>query len=70
MKKVISLLLLAALPLMAQEPSVPEREPQGSAAGFASRDATVLSMVGWGVTIAVGVAAIAALIDNDHSHHD
>ena len=70
MKKTISLLLIAALPLSSQEPSVPEREPNGSAAGFASRDATVLSMVGWGVSLAVGVAALAALIDNDHSHSD
>jgi len=71
MKKIVSLLLLAAVPLTAQDRSVPERdEPCGNVAGFASRDATVLSMVGWGVSLAVGVAALAALIENDHSHHE
>jgi hypothetical protein len=70
-KKVISLLLIAALPVVPQESSVPERkEPQGEAAGFASRDATVLSMVGWGISLAVGFAALVSLIDNDHAHHD
>ncbi len=71
MKKLVFLFLIAALPLAPQESSVPEREePRGNVAGFASRDATVLSMVGWGLSLAVGVAALAALIDNDHAHQE
>jgi hypothetical protein len=71
MKRIISILLLIALPLMSEEPSVPERaELQGEGAGFASRDATVLSMMGWGISLAVGFAALVALIDNDHAHQD
>ena len=48
---------------------------RGEAAGYSSRDATVLSMMGWGLGIAVGIAALCALIDNNtgegtsaHSH--
>jgi len=71
MKKFICLLLLAALPLTSQEQSVPERPDQtGDAAGFASRDATVLSMFGWGISLCVGIAALTALIENDHAHTD
>jgi hypothetical protein len=71
MKKAISLFLIGALALVSQESSVPERpEPRGEVAGFASRDATVLSMVGWGISLAVGFAALAALIDNDHAHQE
>ena len=71
MKKMISCLLLIALPLMSEESCIMERgELQGEAAGFASRDATVLSMMGWGISLAVGVAALVALIDNDHAHQD
>ena len=32
--------------------------------GYASRDATTLSMMGWGITIAIGVAALVCLIPN------
>jgi|GEM_PF-1365774 hypothetical protein len=41
------------------------RKSRGEAAGYSSRNATVLSMMGWGVGIAVGIAAICALIDNN-----
>jgi hypothetical protein len=71
MKRIISLFLLAVLPLVSEESSVAEREePRGNVTGFASRDATVLSMVGWGISLVVGVAALAALIDNDHAHQE
>lgn len=38
---------------------------RGQAAGYATRDATVLSMMGWGLGLAVGIAALCALIEND-----
>jgi len=37
----------------------------GEAAGFSSRNATVLSIMGWAVGLTVGIAAICALIDNE-----
>lgn len=45
----------------------------GKAAGYASRDATVLSIMGWGAGLAVGIATLCALVStNDgsggHSH--
>ena len=40
---------------------------RGQAAGYATRDATLLSMMGWGIGLAVGFAAIAALIDNNEA---
>ncbi|HSX10540.1 MAG TPA: hypothetical protein VLF94_02335 [Chlamydiales bacterium] len=43
------------------------RARMGRSAGYATRDATVLSMVGWGFGIAIGIAAISALIENNSS---
>ena len=41
---------------------------RGASAGYGSRDATVLSMMGWGLGLAVGIATLCALIpDNDSS---
>lgn len=39
----------------------------GRSAGYASQDATVLSMVGWGFGIAIGIALISSLIDEKAS---
>lgn len=40
---------------------------RGEAAGYSSRDATVLSMMGWGLGLAVGMAALCALLDHNTS---
>jgi hypothetical protein len=44
----------------------------GEGAGYATRDATVLSMMGWGVGLAAGIATLCALLENNtsssHSH--
>jgi hypothetical protein len=45
----------------------PKRCRTGEAAGYASRDATVLSMMGWGIGIAIGIAVLCALIENNRS---
>ena len=37
----------------------------GEVAKKGARDATILSMMGWGVGLAVAVAAISALIENN-----
>ena len=44
-----------------------EEEPTGvgrKKPGYATRDATVLSVIGWGVSIAVAIATFAALVHN------
>jgi len=48
-----------------QETREARRCRRGQAAGYATRDATVLSMMGWGLGIAIGIAAFCALIDNN-----
>ncbi len=67
MKKWIFTLLALALCASAfpQETSEARRTRRGQAAGYATRDATVLSMMGWGLGLAVGVAALCALIENN-----
>ena len=48
-----------------QESREARRSRRGQAAGYASRDATVMSMMGWGIGLAVGIAALCALIENE-----
>ncbi len=69
MKKIgIVLLSLAVITAgAAQESGVgrrPARHP-GDAAGYSSRNATILSMMGWGFGLGIAIAAICALIDNN-----
>lgn len=44
----------------------------GNAAGYSSRNAMALSMIGWGVGLAAGIATLAILLaddsSNSHSH--
>lgn len=67
MKKALLIILCTAVFATAypQETGTARRKSRGEAAGYSSRDATVLSMMGWGVALAVGFAAICALIPND-----
>ena len=65
MKKFIFLSLLAALPLVSQESSLPEwPEPGEDAARYTTRDTTALSIMGWGVALAVGIVSLVCLIKN------
>ena len=65
-KGLLTLLSLAVcVSGFAQETTQARRGRRGQAAGYASRDATVLSMMGWGLGLAVGIATLCALIDND-----
>lgn len=46
---------------------------RGDCAGYSSRDATNLSMMGWGLGLGIGIATLCALIPNNeasngHSH--
>ncbi len=74
MKKICCSLLILTLPfsLHAQE-MTSHNVRTGQAAGYASRDATVLSMMGWGVGLAIAIGALCALVKNEgsstsHSH--
>jgi len=59
---ILSALLLNAAPIHAQK--------TGDGAGASTRDATVLSMMGWGVGLAVGIALLCGYLEQDtgHSH--
>jgi hypothetical protein len=70
MKRVLLTLLGVAMCTSAvpQETREARRARMGTNAGYAARDATALSMVGWGFGLAIGIASICALIeDNDSS---
>jgi hypothetical protein len=49
---------------IAEETSQPKRR-NGQAAACASREATVLSMMGWGVGIFAGIAVLCSLLNNN-----
>jgi len=53
--------LILSISAFAQGGDTP-RKRQGSTAGYATRDATTLSMMGWGIGIAVGIATLSALL--------
>ncbi len=67
------LVVLATLSLStgyAQEAVSNRQRParRGENAGYGSRDATILSMMGWGLGLTVGIATLCALIpDNQGS---
>lgn len=70
MKKVWIVALLCCYSVaMAQEKSSPppQTKRRGDAAAYGSRDATVLSMMGWGVALSVGIATLCALVHNEGS---
>jgi hypothetical protein len=81
MRKFLLILMILSLSASAsaQEGAGTGKRPAahlGEAAGYSSRDATTLSMMGWGLGLAIGFAALCALIDNNagasgsssHSH--
>lgn len=67
MKKILLTFLSLAVVTSAfsQETREARRCRRGQAAGYATRDATVLSMMGWGIGIAIGIASLCALLE-DH----
>jgi hypothetical protein len=76
MKKILLGLLLLSFStsLVAQDsPPVQKNKKRGDGAGYSSRDATIFSVMGWGVALGVGIATLCALIgtgdgNNVHSH--
>lgn len=69
MKTLTTALLILAVSTAgyAQESREERRCRRGQAAGYATRDATVLSMMGWGLGLAVGIATLCALIENNEA---
>ncbi|MBU6383404.1 MAG: hypothetical protein KGQ49_04470 [Verrucomicrobia bacterium] len=67
MRKSIMTLLIVAIASTAfgQETRDQRRYRRGQAPGYATRDATALSMMGWGLGIAIGIATLCALIENN-----
>jgi hypothetical protein len=74
MKKSLTVFLVLALSMStasisAQESNPPKHTAQrGDAAGYGTKDATILSMMGWGVGLAVGIALLCGYMDHDHGH--
>jgi len=70
----LALMLLAfSSSAVAQEtPPPPKQKQRGDASGYSSRDATVFSVMGWGIALGVGIATLCALLDNNtgssHTH--
>ena len=62
MKKIILCLALICSVVAEDDEDLPKcREKK---AGYASRDATVLSVIGWGISIAVAIATFTELVKN------
>ena len=69
MRSVLLILLSVSVCITAfsQETREERRCRRGQAAEYASRDATFLSMMGWGIGIAIGIALICTLISNNEA---
>ena len=68
MKKVfLSILLVVFCSMNSSEE--PQKKPKKTckSTGYSSRDATVLSMMGWGIAIFAGIAALCALSSDNPS---
>jgi hypothetical protein len=62
-------LLLHAAPLRAQETEGSgQSDRRGECACNSTRDATVLSMMGWGLGIAVGIALLCGYLEQETAH--
>jgi hypothetical protein len=59
------LLLLLITPVFSQETRAQRQARRGQNAGYASREATAASMMGWGLGIAVGIAVLTGMIHNN-----
>jgi hypothetical protein len=59
----IGSLLLYSLPVCAQNPE------EGSGAGYSTRNATVLSMMGWGLGLAAGIGLLCGYLFDSESTH-
>lgn len=69
MSKVIlaTLMIMFCTSAVAEETSKSKKKCDQSS-GYSSRDATVLSMMGWGIGIFAGIATLFALLDSNPDH--
>ena len=72
-KRLIILSVFVLSSSFAQEPAAKQNSRRGEAAGYSSRDATALSIMGWGAGLAIGMATLSAFLgtnnsSNAHSH--
>jgi hypothetical protein len=65
MKKITLALLLLSLTLSSEENCRPVSRKKKQVDGYTSRDGTALSMMGWGLIITVGIAAICSLVHTE-----
>ncbi len=63
----ILMIVFCTTSLAAQEPSEPNtsKKRRCQKESCAQRDSTVLSMMGWGIGLFIGIAALCALVDNN-----
>ena len=61
--------IILAAPLSAEEDQHPQitRSSTGNGAGYSTRDATVLSMMGWGLGLGAGFALLCGMLEQDTS---
>ncbi len=74
MRALLSFFLAVALLIHPGSSQAQNSARRGSAAGYSTRDATVLSMMGWGVGLGVGIGLLCGLIhtktpDSDGNAH-
>ncbi len=68
MRKILAcllILLLSSTSGYSQE--APKATRRGTGAGYSSRDATVLSMMGWGVGMGLGIAVLCGSLSQSKS---
>ena len=61
---------ILAAPLSAEEDQHPQitRSSTGNGAGYSTRDASVLSMMGWGIGLGAGIAVLCGMLEQDTAH--
>ena len=67
MKNFFRVIVLLALFLQAP-PVHAQNGRSGEGAGYSTRNATVLSMMGWGVGLAVGIALLCGYLEQETGH--
>ncbi len=59
-------LLFGAMPIHAQDASAPTPPPRkNEEPGYTTRDSTILSMMGWGLGLALGIALVCGYVSQD-----
>jgi hypothetical protein len=62
-------IFLSSTPIYAQETAPRRTATRGDGAGYSTRDASVLSMMGWGLGLALGIALLCGYLEDVESVH-